>query len=147
MTEQLERQAVIAAARTFIGTRYHSNAQVKGVGVDCATLLAMAFTEARVRPPIIVGDYSSQWHLHSEDPLYENAIRDHGGSERAIGECRPGDIVLYFQGKQFAHGAIVSEVEQLRIIHAYAPSRCVVEGFEFEFGVLSGKAKKIFSAW
>src|ERR1035437_8704006 len=147
MSEQSERDAVIAAARTFIGTKYHSNAAIKGVGVDCATLLAMAFTEAGVRPPIVVGDYSSQWHLHSVDPLYETAIKDNGGHELSEADCKPGDIILYFQGKQFAHGAIVSEINLLRIIHAYAPSRCVVEGFETDFGVLSRKPKKIFSAW
>jgi len=56
MTERSERAAVIAAARTFIGTCYRSNAAIKGVGVDCATLLAKAFTEAGVRPPIVVGE-------------------------------------------------------------------------------------------
>lgn len=147
MTEQSERAAVIAAARTFIGTRYRSNAAIKGVGVDCATMLALAFTEAGVRPPIAVGDYSSQWHLHSTNPLYETAIKNNGGHELPLDKCSPGDIVLYFQGKQFAHGAIVSEIGPLRIIHAFAASRCVVEGYETEFGVLLGKPKKIFSAW
>jgi cell wall-associated NlpC family hydrolase len=147
MSELEQRAAVVSAARSFIGTRYHSNGMIKGVGVDCATLLAMAFTEAGVRPPIQVGDYSSQWHLHSDDPLYEKAIVAQGGHQLEPDACQPGDIVLYFQGKQFAHGAIVSEVNPLRIIHAYAPSRCVVEGVENEFGSLAGVDKKIFSAW
>ena len=147
MSEQDERAAVVSAARTFVSTPYHSNAAIKGVGVDCATLLAMAFTEAGVRPPIAVGDYSSQWHLHSDDPLYEKAIVEHGGHQLELDACQPGDIVLYFQGRQFAHGAIVSGISPLRIIHAFAPSRCVVEGFETEFGTLSGVDKKIFSAW
>lgn len=147
MTEQVERAAVIAAARTYIGTRYRQNAAIKGVGVDCATLLALVFTEAGVRPPIGIGPYSSQWHLHSTDPLYEKAIIGNGCREVPVEQCQPGDIALYFQGKQFAHGSIITGSSPLRILHAFAPSRCVVEGFETEFGVLVGKAKKIYSAW
>ena len=145
MTEQEQRDAVVAAARSFIGTPYHHNARVKGVGVDCATLLEMSYTEAGVVSPMDVTEYSSQWHLHSDEPLYERAIIAQGaGLADAPGV---GDIVLYFQGRQFAHGAIISEVEPLRIIHAYAASRGVVEGYETEFGALSGVKRKFFSTW
>ncbi len=145
MSEDQERSAVIAAARSFIGTPYRSKAKLKGIGVDCATLIAMAFTEAGVRPPIDPGQYSDQWHLHSDDPLYEKAIVENGG--KLVEDARPGDIALYFQGRQFAHGAIISGVAPLRLIQAYAPARRVVEGFESEFGLLVEAKKKIFSAW
>jgi cell wall-associated NlpC family hydrolase len=145
MTEDQQRAAVVTAARSYIATPYRSNAKLKGVGVDCATLISLAFTEAGVRPPIDVGQYSDQWHLHSTEPLYETAITNNGGKE--VTEPKIGDIVLYFQGKQFAHGAIVSQVEPLRIIHAYAPDRCVVEGNETEFGIIAKSKKKIYSAW
>jgi cell wall-associated NlpC family hydrolase len=118
---------------------------IKGVGVDCATLISMVFTEAGVKPPIDVGHYSDQWHLHSEEPLYEKAIVENGGREVDIPQ--PGDIALYFQGKQFAHGAIITGIDPLRVIHAYAPSRCVVEGDETEFGLIAASKRKIFSAW
>jgi hypothetical protein len=42
---------------------------------------------------------SSQWHLHSEVPLYETAIKDHGGRELAPDDCKPGDIVLRRDGR------------------------------------------------
>jgi hypothetical protein len=144
-SEQEQRAAVITAARSFIGTRYRNGAALKGVAVDCATLLALAFVEAGVRPPIDIGPYSSQWHLHSAEPLYETAIGMNGGHE--VVEPMVGDIALYFQGLQFAHGGLVSGVAPLRIIHAYAPSRCVVEGFETEFGLICTAQKKFFSAW
>lgn len=145
MTEEEARAAVVAAARSFIGTPYRSNAMLKGVGVDCATLIALSFTEAGVKPPIEVTHYSDQWHLHSEEPLYEKAIADNGG--RLVDDPKAGDIALYFQGKQFAHGAIVTGISPLRVIHAYAPSRCVVEGIETEFGLIASAKRKIFSAW
>ena len=144
-SEEQERMAVVAAARSFIGTPYRSNAMLKGVGVDCATMIALAFTEAGVRPPIDVGHYSDQWHLHSDVPLYEQAIQRNGG--RLVDEPKPGDIALYFQGKQFAHGAIISAASPLTLIHAYAPARRVVEGVETEFGPIVSAKKKIFSAW
>lgn len=145
MDEQQGRLAVIAAARSFVGTRYHQNAKVKGVGVDCATMIAMAFEEAGVRPPIAVGKYSSQWHLHSEEPLYEAAISGNGG--RLVTDPQIGDIALYFQGKQFAHGAIISALSPLTVIHAYAPARCVLEGPDTEFASIANAKKKFFSAW
>lgn len=143
--EMAQRLAVIAAARTFIGTRYRNGAAIKGVGVDCATLISLSFTEAGVRPPIDIKPYSSQWHLHSTQPLYENAIEQQDCRE--VETPQPADIALYFQGRQFAHGAIVASVAPLRIIHAFAPSRCVVEGDEVEFGILCGEQKKFFSPW
>lgn len=141
-----QRAEVVRIARTYLGTRYHNNAAVRGHGVDCATLLELSFTEAKVVPPFQIGNYSSQFHLHSDEPLYENSVKEQGGRE-IPDPSGVGDIVVYFQGKQFAHGAIITELEPLRIIHAYAPSRCVVEGVETEFGVLSGVERKFFTAW
>lgn len=145
MTEQEQREAVVKAARSFVGTRYHHEGKIKGVGVDCATLIALSFEEAGARPPIDVAPYSYQWHVHHEEPLYEKAIVRHGG--RLVDVPQIGDIALYFQGKQFAHGAIVTNVLPLVIIHAYAPSRCVVEGPEAEFALINGQDKKFYSAW
>jgi cell wall-associated NlpC family hydrolase len=142
-----ERAAVVAAAREFIGTPYHHRGALKKVGVDCATLIKLTFEQSGVRPPIDVGKYSRQWHLHSQDPLYEKAVIEHGGRE--VDEPQPGDIVLYREeGAQVhGHGAIVTGVNPLRILHAFAPAKCVLEGNETEFGRLFGAHKKYFSAW
>jgi hypothetical protein len=145
MSEDQERARVVEVARSFIRTRYRPNAKIKGVGVDCGTLLTMVFEEAGVRSPIVLADYSPQFHMHSVEPRYEGELIKNGAHE--VEQCRIADIALYFQGKQFAHGAIVSQLSPLRIIHAYAPSRCVVEGDEAEFGLLVGAKKKFYSAW
>ena len=144
MTEQEQRRALVEAARGYIGTPYHQNGTLKGVGVDCATLLALAFKEAGVRLPEIT-NYSSQWHLHSDDPLYEKAILANGC--RQVDAPDIGDIALYFQGRQFAHGAIISVLEPLTIINAYAPARRVIEGPETDFGTIAGVKRKFFTAW
>ena len=40
-----QRAAVVAAARSWIGTPYHHAADVKGVGVDCAMLLVRVYSD------------------------------------------------------------------------------------------------------
>jgi cell wall-associated NlpC family hydrolase len=144
MTEQEQRRAVVEAARAYIGTPYHQNGMIKGVGVDCATLLALAFKDAGVLLPKITS-YSSQWHLHSDDPLYEKAILNHGCRQVDLPDI--GDIALYFQGRQFSHGAIISGLEPLTIINAYAPARRTLEGPETDFGTIAGVKRKFFTAW
>lgn len=145
MAEADERARVVEVARSFLNTPYKNNAALKGVGVDCASLLAMVYSEAGVRPPIQIGSYSSQWHLHSTDPLYEKAILAQGFREIDAGGL--GDIALYFQGLQFAHGAIITGLEPMKIVQAFAPARRVIEGVETEFGALVIERKKFFSPW
>lgn len=143
--ERLQREDVVKEARSFVGTPYHSRARIKGVGVDCVQIIAAVYEACGVLPPIDVGKYSDQWHLHSAVPLYEEGVKANGGKE--IEAPQAGDLVLYFQGKQFAHGAIVTVAAPLRIVHAFAPSRRVVEGDETEFGVLVREKKKFFTPW
>src|SRR5262249_7468999 len=134
----LQRAAVIAAARSWVGTPYHHHGRVKGVGADCATLLAEVYAEAGLRPRVELGYYSPQWHLNQERPLYEETVLGNG----AVRTDRPsiGDVVLYRQSSsrrrssraarrefQFAHGAILVDSSIPRIIHAYAALRCVLE--------------------
>ena len=145
MNETEHRQAVVAEARSWVSTPYHSRARIKGVGVDCVQIIAAVYEACGVLPPIDVGKYSDQWHLHSDVPLYEDGVKANGG--RQIEAPQVGDLVLYFQGKQFAHGAIVTVASPLRIVHAFAPARRVIEGDETEFGVLIREKKKFFTPW
>ena len=45
MAEQEQREAVVAEARTWIGTPWIHMAAIKGAGVDCAMLLARVYIE------------------------------------------------------------------------------------------------------
>lgn len=146
MTEDEQRAAVVAAARAWVGTAYHHNASIKGVGVDCGTLLIAVFIETGHMKPVAMDHWSSQFHLHSAEPLYERALTDNG-ARQFDGPPRSGDIVLYKQHLQFAHGAIVVAPDPLRIIHAYAAGRGVFEGEEFEFAAIARAEKKFFTVW
>ena len=46
MTEQEQRDLVVKEAYSWIGTPYHHQAMIKGVGVDCALILLAVFREA-----------------------------------------------------------------------------------------------------
>ena len=43
-----QRAAVVAEARSWIGTPYHHAADVKGHGVDCAMLLIRVYCDCRL---------------------------------------------------------------------------------------------------
>lgn len=144
MTEDEGRQAVVAAARSYIGTPYHHHGKIKGVGVDCGTLLTLVFAEAGVRDSIELGQYSTQWHLHRGEPIYEDTVKAAGCHE--VEEPKLGDIVLYKIGRQFAHGGIVTCIDPLTFVHAFMQVRCVIETPENESGVM-GLPRKFYSAW
>lgn len=116
MEEFQQRLAVINAARSWLGTPYHHNAMIKGVGADCATLLIACFTEAGVVDgPVAVPPYSPQWHLHRSEAKYTDFIERF--AVQVEREPLPGDIIVWKFHRSFAHGAIVAEWP--RVIHAF----------------------------
>lgn len=142
-----DRQKVVDAARSWIGTPYHHHGKIKGVGCDCVTMIVASYVEAGVLPAsaLDIGKYAVGWHLHHEEPLYEKGIIGNGGHE--ITDPGIGDMVLYEQAKTFAHGGIISRVTPLRFVHAFLPARRVIEGDETEFGVLVDSDRKFYSLW
>lgn len=72
---QEQREAVVRAAKDWIGTPYHHKAAVKKAGADCAMFPVAVFKECGIipvdyHPP----EYSTQWHLHRSDELYLKEI-------------------------------------------------------------------------
>lgn len=125
--ELQQRGAVVAEAKTWIGTPYHPEAGIKGVGVDCAYLLKCVFVNAGVIEDFVVPHYPPDWHLHADmskpeeqRELYMTDARKRAG-EITEADVLPGDIVLYRIGRCFAHGAIITQWPW--IIHACAGSK------------------------
>ena len=139
-----DRQRVVETARSWIGTPFHDVAGIKGVGCDCAHLLARVYTEAGLVEPFAIAPYSPQFMLHRDEPLFENYVRRFA-HEIAPEAVQPGDIVLYKVGRSFAHGAIIVDWPA-RIIHAYKAFGLVAETHGFE-GDLAGRQTKFFSLW
>lgn len=109
------RARVVAEAMTWLGTPYHHHGRVKGVGVDCAMLLAEVFERCGVVPHIDAGDYPSQWHLHGREERFLAWLDKVGAL--AVAEPQPGDVCVYRYGRTYSHGGIV--VDGGLVLHAY----------------------------
>ncbi|GLK47286.1 hypothetical protein GCM10017620_02590 [Brevundimonas intermedia] len=123
--------AVVAAARSWLGTPYRHQASVKGVGADCLGLVRGLWREVVGAEPERLPAYSPDW-------------AETGGREtllEAAGRClkpvpveamRAGDVLLFrmSQGAAVKHCAILSDCggPELRMIHAYW-GRAVVESW------------------
>lgn len=116
MTETEQRQRVVSEARSWIGTPYHLNAQIKKVGVDCGTFLAAIFEGAGLIEHADLGSFKPDFHLHRSDEVYRAGLEKYCSPVTC--EPQPGDILLYRFGRIASHGAVVTEWP--RLIHAAA---------------------------
>ncbi|MFZ0953106.1 MAG: NlpC/P60 family protein [Candidatus Sulfotelmatobacter sp.] len=124
-------QQVVAEARSWIGTPFVHDAEVKGAGVDCAHIVNAVFSTAGKIQSVKFPHYKQDWWKHATDPEqhivenYKKLFR-----EIPVKDVKPGDIVVMFLGKAWAHSAIVSEVtngEVTRAIEAWPTRNAVAE--------------------
>lgn len=147
MTNEAEqRAAVVAEARSWIGTKYHNCADIKGVGVDCGMLLVRCFVDLGLVPPFDPRPYAQDWHLHRDAERYLGWVRSWCGE---VAAPRPGDIVVFKYGRCFSHGGIVTEADPLSIVHAYMDEGRVLEERASRNARLSDPARErmFFSFW
>jgi NlpC/P60 family putative phage cell wall peptidase len=110
------RAAIIAEAKSWVGTPFAHRAMVKGAGVDCAQLVRLVFIACGVLSETVdPGLYPSQWHLHRDEERYLN-----WGYRLAIEVPRPqpADVAIWRFGRVFSHAGIVIDDE--RVLHAFA---------------------------
>lgn len=122
--ESEERAAVVAEARSWIGTPYHNCADVKGAGVDCGMLLVRVFVDTGLCTPFDPRPYPPDWNLHRSEERYLCFIFDRTAE---LTMPQPGDVAVYKFGRCYAHGGIVTVADPLTIVHAYQPARRVFE--------------------
>lgn len=155
--EQDQRNAVVALAKTWLGTPYRSGAAVRGIkgGVDCANLPACVYPEAGVVPKFPVEYYPQDWHLHHSNERYLAQVMKYA-RELPKGELpKPGDLAAWKFARCFSHGAIV--IEWPRVIHAFMGGPCRFANAEKEHilkfigerGDNQGKLRevKFFTLW
>jgi hypothetical protein len=140
------RAAVVAEARTWLGTPYHHSADVKGHGVDCAMILIRVYADCGLIEPFDPRPYTCDWFLHRNEERYLGYIFGHSKEVREPGI---GDIIVFQIGRCYAHAGIVSRIAPLAIIHAFAPARRVVEDIVEASAELRDKLKtaKFTSFW
>ena len=106
------------AARACLGTAFHHQGRVAGVGVDCIGLVVVALRSIgfEVRDRL---DYGMRPDGHA---LVE-ALIAHGGVR--VDAAQEGDILLFRYDGQPQHVAIA--LDGGRLIHSFAPAGGVVE--------------------
>lgn len=110
---------VVRQARTWLGTPYHHQGRLKGVGVDCAGLLIGVAHELGLSDFEIFG-YPPRPDGDSLRRLCEAQMQ-----AITLDQAREGDVLLFRFDAHPCHLGILSAPDQL--IHAYLPRRRVVE--------------------
>lgn len=111
------RADIIAEARTWVGTPFHHQGRLKGVGVDCAGVIV------GVAHALGLSDYDR--HDYGREPycgMLRSTLDEH--MHRVQGDPLPGDVLLMAFDREEQHLAILTD--QNTIIHAYEHvGRCV----------------------
>jgi NlpC/P60 family putative phage cell wall peptidase len=111
------REEIVAAARAWIGTPYHHQASVRGVGADCLGLVRGIWRDLYGEDAEAPPAYSKDWaEANNREAMLEAASR-HLKAIPAT-EIGPGDVIVFRLRQGFAakHAAIVASASTM--IHA-----------------------------
>ena len=112
------RTAIVEAATAWLGTPYHHQASLRGVGCDCLGLVRGVWRDVYGAEPEAPPPYSSSWaESIGAETLADAALRHLQPVERGLE--RPGDVLLFRWRTHLPakHCAILSAPD--RIIHAH----------------------------
>jgi len=109
---------LIKAARRWIGTPYHDQASLRGVGCDCLGLIRGVWREVVGPEPMPVPPYSRDWGETGPVEVLAEAARA-AMVELSVENARTGDVVLFRMraGAIAKHAGILSP--HTHFIHAY----------------------------
>jgi NlpC/P60 family putative phage cell wall peptidase len=112
----MRREAIVTAARGWLGTPYRHQAATLGAGCDCLGLLRGVWRALYGDEPLAVPNYRADWR----DGRHAGALL--AAAERLLlpvdGELEPGQVVLFRLGRTPAprHCGILIAAD--RFIHA-----------------------------
>ena len=128
-TDAAGGKRIITQARTWLGTPYHHQARLKGVGCDCLGLVVGVAGELGLTcsdgTPLISFDETT--YSRQPDGARLTAMLQSVLNEVPVGDAAPGDLVLFSIEGNPQHVGLLTDYEGLGVIHCYAPSRKVVE--------------------
>lgn len=111
----VESQRIVEVARSFIGTPWHHDARLKGVGIDCTGLIAEVWRECGVPVQDVRG-----YGKGDEYDAMVTAIAAHAFEVAGL-RVQHGDVAC-FRGRQMWNhcGFVVIEGGEASLIHAYS---------------------------
>src|SRR3972149_717145 len=103
MQARITPETIVAVARTWIGTPYHHQAALKGVGCDCLGFVRGVWREITGQDHEAIDPYSPDWGETSQtEHLYAGARRyllevnlTHPVRAERITGTQCGDVVLF----------------------------------------------------
>ncbi len=123
-SEAEQRAAVVAEVRKWVLTPYHSEADIRGAGVDCGMLIVRVFVDLGLVAPFDPRPYPRDWHMHNDDEKYLGWVKTWC---EQVDEPQPGDLAVFRFGRCFSHGGIVTRAKPVAIVHAFADVGMVME--------------------
>jgi NlpC/P60 family putative phage cell wall peptidase len=105
----IAREAIVAAARAWVGTPYHHQASVKGVGCDCLGLIRGLWRELLGDEPETLPAYTRDWgDVSGSEPLLAAARRNL--TPIAPGLALPGDVIVFrMQAGVAKHAGVLTD--------------------------------------
>ena len=113
----IERKKIVQVARSWLGTPYHHQASLKGVGTDCLGLVRGVYREIYGHDPETPPDYSPDWaEATGRETMLAAAARHL--QKRPKAQMKMGDVVIFRlrTGAMAKHAAIISGPQKM--IHA-----------------------------
>jgi NlpC/P60 family putative phage cell wall peptidase len=115
-------ERIVETARECIGTPWHHQGRVVGVGLDCVGMLEY------VGHTLNLTDFHAHDYARIPDGVTMQATMDLHLDRVPFSERQTGDILLFRIKEQPQHVGIITDINGREgIIHAHAPSRRVVE--------------------
>lgn len=125
--ERASRAAIVAAARSWIGTPYRHQGQLKGVGCDCLGLLIGVWREVMggegcLDEGLTIPPYTPDWAEAMKRETFADGLRDYL-DEIDVAKAQAGDIVLFRWRAHLPakHAAILTAPD--RMVHAQEGAR------------------------
>ena len=100
------RAVVLTEAESWLRTPFKEGAAVLGAGIDCGNLLMVSYKAAGIAMEMTPdAGISTDWFFHRATGQLLKPVSAHA---HEVTVPKPGDCVLFFIGKDWAHAAIVA---------------------------------------
>lgn len=111
------RAEIVHLARSWIGTPYHHQASLAGVGTDCLGLVRGIWRAIYGREPAVLPAYTRDWAEASGRETLLIAARRHL-VEVSKADAQPGDILLFRLRSSLPAKHVAVLATEATIIHA-----------------------------